>query len=479
MSLISLPSFAEDLSKAYKAFDSGDYPTAIEEFKIFAEQGSADAQYMLGKIYEYHGGPDFIKAMKWYKLSAEQGDKYAQFSLGQLYERGNGVSQNYEEAIKWYQKSAEQEDELAQFSLGLMYFYGRGISYSSQNAFKHIRRSALNGFAPAQDYLGYMYSNGKGVRADKKKALQWYRVAFKNGHKEAKPEINKLIKNGYDAVPLCVKFCDKRFWRTVNRKNKLSELKNLDITQRTDRGESILHTASLFATSEELRALIDMGVDINVRSDDGRSALHTAAMSNNYENIKLLLKSGANPHARTKWGLTPLGYSDGFGFEILREYGADINARDINGYTRLHTWIDQTLEAMWGYWHSATTVKKYSFDDLSKFINSGIDLNAKTKEGLTALHLLIGSEAINFDAINLLISSGADLNLIDDEDNTPLYLAASLESEDAPELVEVLLLAGANANSVNEFRKTPWDAAEKNDYLIGTDAYWMLHDARF
>ena len=70
MSLISLPSFAEDLSKAYKAFDSGDYPTAIEEFKIFAEQGSADAQYMLGKIYEYHGGPDFIKAMKWYKLSA-------------------------------------------------------------------------------------------------------------------------------------------------------------------------------------------------------------------------------------------------------------------------------------------------------------------------------------------------------------------------------------------------------------------------
>ena len=69
---------------------------------------------------------------------------------------------------------------------------------------------------------------------------------------------------------------------------------------------------------------------------------------------------------------------------------------------------------------------------MSKFINYGIDLNAKTKEGLTALHLLIGSEAINFDAINLLISSGADLNLIDDEDNTPLYLATSLESEDAP-----------------------------------------------
>ena len=479
MSLISLPSFAEDFSKAYKAFDSGDYPTAIEEFKIFADQGSADAQYMLGYIYELHVGPDYVEALKWYKLAAEQEDKDALFAVGTFYYDAIGVTQNYEEAKKWYQKSIDQGGQKAEFYLGLMYVLGRGVEINYNTAFKHVRRSALKSFVPAQEYLGMMYYNGTGVAADKKKALQWYRVAFKNGNIEAKSKIDDLVKSGYEAPPLCVKTCQKSYWDVPNINNRLEEIETLDPTQRTEMGESVLHTAALFATSEELRALIDRGIDINVRSDDGRSALHTAAMSNNYENINLLLKSGANPHARTKWGLTPLGYSDGSGFEILKEYGADINAQDINGYTRLHTWIDQTIEAKWGYWHSAITHRKYSFDDLSKFINSGIDLNTKTKEGLTALHLLIGSEAINFDAINLLISSGADLNLIDDEDNTPLYLAASLESEDAPELVKALLLAGANPNSVNERNKTPWDAAEKNDYLIGTDVYWMLHDARF
>lgn len=476
MSFIALPSFAEKSSKASIALDAGDYETAIKEYKIKADKGHIDSQYMLGLIYEQYVGPDYIEALKWYKLAAEQGDEEALFAVGTFYYDGTGVPQNYEEAAKWYKKSADQGSNQAEFYLGLMYVLNRGVEYDLQTAFKYIRWSALKSFVPAQDYLGMMYYNGSGISSDKKKALQWYRLAFKNGNNESKLKIDELVKNGYEAPPLCVKACQKNYWDVPNR---LKEIKNIDPTQRTEMGESVLHTAALFATSKELRALIDIGVDINVRSDDGRSALHTAAMSNNYENIKLLLKSGANPHARTKWGLTPLGYSDGFGFEILKEYGADINAEDINGYTRLHTWVDQTIEANWGYWHSGIKAKKYTTDDMFKFIETGINLNAKTDEGKTALHLLIDSETINVEAIDMLISNGADLNLADDDKNTPLYLAASLENKAAPKLVKTLLIAGAEPNSINEYKNTPWEAAEENEYLIGTDAYWMLHDARF
>ena len=46
--------------------------------------------------------------MKWFRKAAEQGIAEAQFILGMRYAAGRGVRQDYAEAIKWYRKSAEQ-----------------------------------------------------------------------------------------------------------------------------------------------------------------------------------------------------------------------------------------------------------------------------------------------------------------------------------------------------------------------------------
>ena len=84
MSFIALPSFAEKSSKASIALDAGDYETAIKEYKIKADKGHIDSQYMLGLIYEQYVGPDYIEALKWYKLAAEQGDEEALLAVGTL-----------------------------------------------------------------------------------------------------------------------------------------------------------------------------------------------------------------------------------------------------------------------------------------------------------------------------------------------------------------------------------------------------------
>jgi hypothetical protein len=47
------------------------------------------------------------------------------------------------------------------------------------------------------------------------------------------------------------------------------------------------------------------------------------------------------------------------------------------------------------------------------------------------------------------------------------------------ESVKVLLDAGADASHKDTFGKTAWDHAKKNEALKGTDAYWMLRDARY
>ncbi|WP_435229433.1 hypothetical protein ACMAZE_12060 [Pseudopelagicola sp. nBUS_20] len=46
---------AQDFDKGFKAYQAGDYATALQEWRPLAEQGNADAQFNLGNMY-YSGG---------------------------------------------------------------------------------------------------------------------------------------------------------------------------------------------------------------------------------------------------------------------------------------------------------------------------------------------------------------------------------------------------------------------------------------
>lgn len=86
-----------------RAYNRGDYATALKEFRPVAEKGNALAQYLLGLMYyEGRGVPqDYKEAVKWFRKAAEQGDPGAQFSLGLMYADGNGVPKNYISAHMW------------------------------------------------------------------------------------------------------------------------------------------------------------------------------------------------------------------------------------------------------------------------------------------------------------------------------------------------------------------------------------------
>lgn len=47
-------------------------------------------------------------AVEMYRIAAEQGVAQAQYNLGVCYDIGNGVAKDYAEAVKWYRKAAEQ-----------------------------------------------------------------------------------------------------------------------------------------------------------------------------------------------------------------------------------------------------------------------------------------------------------------------------------------------------------------------------------
>ena len=149
-----------ELDEGLKAYNAGDYETALKVFKPLAEQGIARAQFILGLMVDRGKGvsKDRREAAKWYELAAEQGFADGQFNLGSMYENGKGVRQDYGEAAKWYQLAAEQGSVYSQVS------------------------------------LGYLYSFGEGVRKDRVYALMWFNLATFQGYKEA-AEAKKTISN--------------------------------------------------------------------------------------------------------------------------------------------------------------------------------------------------------------------------------------------------------------------------------------------
>jgi uncharacterized protein len=122
-------SWGVDYLKGFAAYGSGDYATALREWKPLAEQGDAIAQYLVGVMYdEGQGVPqNYWTALKWYTLAAEQGNTVAQHKMGVMYDEGKGVPQDYKTAVKWYKLAAEQGNADAQGNLAVMYAFGRGV----------------------------------------------------------------------------------------------------------------------------------------------------------------------------------------------------------------------------------------------------------------------------------------------------------------------------------------------------------------
>ena len=141
-----------DYFDGQRAYASGDYEVAINEWTQVAEDGNARAQYNLGWMHANGRGvaQDFKEAIKWYTKSAEQGNVNAQYNLGNLYLRGQGATQNDNLAFSWFIKAAEQGDAPAQYNLGRMYLLGKGGDKNILEARFWIKQALENN----DEYIG-------------------------------------------------------------------------------------------------------------------------------------------------------------------------------------------------------------------------------------------------------------------------------------------------------------------------------------
>jgi cell division septation protein DedD len=143
-----------DVRRGIEAWQAGNYPAAIAEWRPLADGGDADAQFNMGQAYMLgRGVPSDQKAAQgWYEKAARQGHEPAQANLGLLLFQ-NGQR---EAAMPWIEKAAAYGDPRAQYVLGTALFNGDIVAQDWVRAYALMTRSAAQGLAPASTSLTEM-----------------------------------------------------------------------------------------------------------------------------------------------------------------------------------------------------------------------------------------------------------------------------------------------------------------------------------
>ncbi len=173
----------------------GEATSALDEARLRAEGGDAEAQNHLAFLYA-HGGEDLPKdsaeAAKWYRKAAEQGLAAAQFNLAVIYAGGDGVPPDHAEAARWYRKAAGQGMIDAQFNLGVIYAEGDGVPKDPAEAARWFRRAAEQGDVDAQSSLGQLLVTDRGAAKDFLEGLAWLNLAAASGDHDAAANLAAL-----------------------------------------------------------------------------------------------------------------------------------------------------------------------------------------------------------------------------------------------------------------------------------------------
>lgn len=160
-----------------KAFEKGDYETAVREWRALAQEGDAPSQTKLGQMYEMGRGvaQDRAEAANWFRRAAEKGYAPAQNRLGEMHQYGEGVERDYARAVALYRQAAEQGYLKAQANLGGMLYAGLGIPIDAVGALMWFEIAAANGSKAAAQKRDDAVRTMTPAQVDeaKRRARQW------------------------------------------------------------------------------------------------------------------------------------------------------------------------------------------------------------------------------------------------------------------------------------------------------------------
>ncbi len=196
--------------------------------------------------------------------------------------------------------------------------------------------------------------------------------------------------------------------------------------------------AAMLGKVKQVSAFLAAGADINQQDEDGANALTTAINFKREKMVEMLLSKGAEWPANigdgevfyeSLWSITkPINRPI---LEILLTHGYDINQKTKNGESILHVAL-ATLE----YSHPKT------IKDVEYLIEKGADVNSKDESGASVIWTVCqydGEKDAFIAVIDLLLDKGADINAKDHEKDNLLAMTGCQQ----PTIKEYLISKGA------------------------------------
>ncbi len=199
--------------------------------------------------------------------------------------------------------------------------------------------------------------------------------------------------------------------------------KGADVNKPDQLGALPLGAAASMRRTDVMQVLIDAGAKVNAVDSDGMTALLHAINVNHVPSIELLAKHGANLEKGTQKGYSALdiALTDGgfFAAKALVDAGAKVNAP--NGPERLTPLMICATQLQPQQRLTQLARGPTPLALAEELIKRGADVNAKSKDGITALMIAAGQN--NAPMIGLLLRSGADAKIKSSMGKTAIDIA--------------------------------------------------------
>jgi ankyrin repeat protein len=232
----------------------------------------------------------------------------------------------------------------------------------------------------------------------------------------------------------------------------------------TKDGRNVLHSIVRRAGQNEIiQHFIAAGVDVNQADNDGNTVLMNAATSNRDTAVfAMLIQKVKNINQSNGKGITALAMAMNYNSPVVVKYlvdkGADLKAVDRDG-NNLGYYV---LQAYSNAPASATSTKAQDFEQKLKFLqDKGFNLAAPQQNGNTLYHLAVAKGDISL--IKRLQELSIDINAKNKEGLTALHKAAMISKDDA--MMKYLLTIGAKKEPKTNFDESAFDLASENESL--------------
>jgi TPR repeat protein len=140
-----------------------DLATAIQYFKMSAENGSPEGQTIVGWMIENGIGiPMDLMALRYYDLSSDQ-SPHSPALYGRWYQTGRGIPVDFTLAAEYFQKAEDPDNPIGSNDFSCCLERGEGLNKDINRAVRYYPNAASQSHPAGLNNFGRCLKYGKGI----------------------------------------------------------------------------------------------------------------------------------------------------------------------------------------------------------------------------------------------------------------------------------------------------------------------------